>query len=102
MSAFREMINNSFQGNFDTTFMGNRKNCQNINYFFSHKNFLNELLIITLRACLIGGVEKQEDGKLVGGQKRFGFPPCMFGWNGEKVGGYVEKSFIWLERKRGG
>ena len=42
MSAFRVLINNPFEGSFDTTFMRNEKSCQNINYFFfiSDKNFL--------------------------------------------------------------
>ena len=36
------LVNNLFQKSFDTIFIGNEKNCQNINYFFffSHKNFL--------------------------------------------------------------
>ena len=32
--ALRVMINNPFQESFDTTFMRNRKSCQNINCFF--------------------------------------------------------------------
>ena len=39
-SAFRILINNSFQESFVTTFIGNEKNCQNINcFFFSIKTF---------------------------------------------------------------
>ena len=34
MSAFKAMANNKFQESFDTTFIGNRKNYQNINCFF--------------------------------------------------------------------
>ena len=34
MAALRIMVNNSFQENFDNTFMGNEKNYQNSNYFF--------------------------------------------------------------------
>ena len=34
MSDLRMMVNNLFYENFDTTFMGNKKNCQNINCFF--------------------------------------------------------------------
>lgn len=35
MSALTALVNNPFQERFDTTFMGNEKSCQNINYFFS-------------------------------------------------------------------
>ena len=31
MSTLRVIVNNPFQENFDTTFMENEKNCQNIN-----------------------------------------------------------------------
>ena len=34
IGAFRVIINNLFYESFDTTFMKNEKNCQNINYFF--------------------------------------------------------------------
>ena len=40
MSALRAMVNNSFLKSSDTTFIRNEKSCQNINYFFSYKNFL--------------------------------------------------------------
>ena len=39
----------------------------------------------TLRIRLVGRVEKWKDGK-VEGLKRFGFPSCVFGWRGGKVG----------------
>ena len=41
-SALRTLVKNPVKKNFDITFMGNKKSCQNINYFFffSHKNFL--------------------------------------------------------------
>ena len=46
MSAFRTMVNNLFLESFDTIFIRNRKNCQNINcFFFFYKKFsLNGLL----------------------------------------------------------
>ena len=56
----------------------------------------------TLRIRLVGGVEKWEDGKLVGGQKRFGFPSCVFGWRGEKVGGWKTLLFGWREKGEDG
>ena len=36
------LVKNSIKESFDITFMGNEKNCQNINcfFFFSYKNFL--------------------------------------------------------------
>ena len=36
------LVKNSFEENFNITFMENKKNCQNLNYFFFffHKNFL--------------------------------------------------------------
>ena len=34
MSNLRMMVNNLFYENFNTTFMGNEKNYQNINCFF--------------------------------------------------------------------
>ena len=33
-NALRALVNNLFYESFDTTFMKNEKNCQNINYFF--------------------------------------------------------------------
>ena len=41
-SALRALVKNPVKKSFDITFMGNEKNCQNINcfFFFSHKNFL--------------------------------------------------------------
>ena len=47
MGAFRAMVNNLFLESFDTIFIRNRKNCQNINcFFFFYKKFsLNGLLI---------------------------------------------------------
>ena len=45
MSAFRALVNDPFLESFDTTFMGNKKNCQNINcFFFPYKLSLNESL----------------------------------------------------------
>ena len=35
MSVLRVLVNNPLYESFDTTFMENKKNCQNINYFFS-------------------------------------------------------------------
>ena len=41
MGALKAIVNNLFYESFDTTFMGNGKNYQNINFFFfSYKNFL--------------------------------------------------------------
>ena len=52
-SALRALINNQFLESYDTTFMGNEKNCQNINcFFFPIKLSLNELLTNTLRALI--------------------------------------------------
>ena len=34
-NALRALVNNLFYESFDTIFMKNEKNCQNINYFFS-------------------------------------------------------------------
>ena len=34
-SAFRALVKNLIKESFDITFIGNKKNCQNINYFFS-------------------------------------------------------------------
>ena len=41
-SAFRVLVKNLIKKSFDIIFMGNEKNCQNINcfFFFSYKNFL--------------------------------------------------------------
>ena len=41
MSALKVLVNNPIKNRFDITFMGNKKSCQNINYFFFffHKNF---------------------------------------------------------------
>ena len=41
-SALRALVKNPVKKSFDITFMGNEKNCQNINcfFFFSHKIFL--------------------------------------------------------------
>ena len=36
----KALVNNQFYESFDITFMGNEKSCQNINFFFFHKNFL--------------------------------------------------------------
>ena len=43
ISTLRTSVNNSFYESFDITFMGNEKNCQNINcfFFFSHNFFFN-------------------------------------------------------------
>ena len=43
-SVLRALVKNPIKENFDITFMGNEKNCQNINcFFFSFpiKNFFN-------------------------------------------------------------
>ena len=42
MSVLSVLVKNLIKENFDITFMGNEKSCQNINYYFfhSHKNFL--------------------------------------------------------------
>ena len=48
-NPLRAIVNNLFQENFDTTFIENEKNYQNINYFFFLKTFsLNGLLTIAL------------------------------------------------------
>ena len=40
-SALKALVKNPVKENFDITFMGNEKSCQNINFFFfSHKKFL--------------------------------------------------------------
>ena len=51
---------------------------------------------------MVGGVEKWENGKLVGGWKRFGFPSCVFGWRGGKVGGWKTFLFDWREKWKDG
>ena len=59
-----------------------------------------------LRPCLVGGVKKWENGKLVRGWKigmieNFWFSlMCVWleGWKS----GRVKNSFVWLERKVGG
>ena len=52
-SALRALINNLFLESYDTTFMGNEKNYQNINCFFSPiKLSLNGLLTNALRALV--------------------------------------------------
>ena len=51
----------------------------------------------TLIVRLVGEVKKWEDGK-VGEQKRFSFLLCVFGWNGEKVGGW--KTFLFGQREK--
>ena len=35
----------------------------------------------------------------MGGQKRFGFLSCMFGWRGGKVGGWKKNLFGWREKR---
>ena len=42
MSVLSTLVKNSIKEIFDITFMGNKKNCQNINcfFFFPYKNFL--------------------------------------------------------------
>ena len=54
MSSLRTLVNNLFYESFDITFMGNKKKCQNINFFFfSHKKiFLTGFLISALRALI--------------------------------------------------
>ena len=39
-SALRAPVKNPVKENFDNTFMRNEKSRQNINFFFSYKNFL--------------------------------------------------------------
>ena len=53
-SVLRVLVNNPLYKSFDTTFMGNKKNCQNINIFFlfSIKFSLNKLLINVLRTLV--------------------------------------------------
>ena len=53
-SVFRVLVNNPLYESFDTTFMENKKNCQNINIFFlfSIKFSLNKLLINVLRTLV--------------------------------------------------
>ena len=34
----------------------------------------------------------------MGGSKRFGFPSCVFGWRGEKVGGWKTFLLGWREK----
>ena len=43
MSALRALVKNLIKESFDTIFMGNEKNCQNINFFFLFpiKTFFN-------------------------------------------------------------
>jgi len=43
-SVLRVLINNLFQESFDINFMGNEKNCQNINVFFPIKTLFNWIL----------------------------------------------------------
>ena len=38
-SVFKELVKNLFYDIFYINFMGNKKNCQNIFFFFFHKNF---------------------------------------------------------------
>ena len=52
---------------------------------------------VYLRVRLVGGVKKSEDGKLVGGYKKFGFPSYVLGWRGGKVGGWKTFLFGWKE-----
>ena len=60
----------------------------------------------TLRVCLIGRVEKREDGKLVGGWKSGRIKKIWFSlmcvWLEEWKSGRVENFVVWLERKMGG
>ena len=46
MSAFKVLVKNLVKESFDITFMGNKKSCQNINWFFSFliKIFFNWIL----------------------------------------------------------
>ena len=45
-SVFRTLVKNPVKKSFDITFMGNKKSCQNINYFFYFpiKTFFNWIL----------------------------------------------------------
>ena len=51
-SALRALVKNPIKENFDITFMGNEKNCQNNNcfFFFLIKTFFNWIL----NQCLKG------------------------------------------------
>ena len=62
---------------------------------FEIDNLLDEgsQISLSLRVCLVGGVEKWEYRKLwedrkVKGWKIFSFPSCVFGWRDGKVGGW--------------
>ena len=44
-NALGAIVNNLFQENFDTTFIENEKNYQNINYFFFLKNIFFKWII---------------------------------------------------------
>ena len=48
-SALRVLVKNPVKESFNITFMGNEKNCQNVNYFFPLKLFLIGFLVNTLR-----------------------------------------------------
>ena len=48
-SVLRVLVKNPIKENFNITFMGNEKSCQNINYFFSLKLFLIGFLVNALR-----------------------------------------------------
>ena len=71
-----------------------------------HPQHQTTLSFYTLRVHLVGGVEKWEDGKLVGGWKSGKIEKILFSlmcvwlekWKNERV----EKFFVWLERKREG
>ena len=53
ISTLKTSVNNSFYESFDITFMGNEKNCQNINcFFFPIIFFLTGLLTNTLRTLI--------------------------------------------------
>ena len=45
MSVLRVLVNHSFLKSSDITFMGNEKNCQNINCFFFHIKILFNWII---------------------------------------------------------
>ena len=56
MSTFRTLVNNLFKKNFDITFLGNKKSCQSIEFFFFslflYKLFLTGLLTNVLKALV--------------------------------------------------
>ena len=53
-NALKVLINNSFQENFDITFIENEKKFQNISaYVFFHKNFLLNRLLNNIKRTFV-------------------------------------------------